>query len=67
VKETKYSSRLGTLEDIYKRSDDEMKGIQNRQKPVVEPKDRKPKESVNFRKVNLAVARKRRAKVKKAQ
>jgi hypothetical protein len=44
-----------------------MKGIQNRQKPVVEPKDRKPREVVDFRKMNRASMKKWPAKVKKAQ
>ncbi|MGA9363156.1 MAG: hypothetical protein WBW16_02190 [Bacteroidota bacterium] len=57
----------GTLENNCRRTDDEMKGIQNRQKPVVEPKDRKPREPVNFRKANQALAKKWRAKAKKAQ
>jgi hypothetical protein len=44
-----------------------MKGIQNRQKPVVKAKDRKPREVVNFRKTNRASVKKWPAKVKKAQ
>jgi hypothetical protein len=44
-----------------------MKGIQNRQKTVVKPRDRKPREAVNFRKVNLALARGLRAKAKRGQ
>jgi hypothetical protein len=44
-----------------------MKGIPNRQKIVIKPNDRRPKESVNFRKVNLEPAKKRRPKAKKVQ
>lgn len=44
-----------------------MKGIPNRQKTVVVPKDRKPKEAVNFRKLNQPLAKKWRAKARKAQ
>jgi hypothetical protein len=62
---TKCSLRPG--EDIHRKSDDQMKGIPNRQKTVVVPKDRKPKEAVNFRKVNQPLAKKWRAKVRKAQ
>jgi len=65
VMETRYSLRPG--EDIHTRGDDHMKGIPNRQKTVVVPKDRKPKEAVNFRKLNQPLAKKWRAKARKAQ
>jgi hypothetical protein len=44
-----------------------MKQIQNRQKPVVQPRDRKPAEVIDLRKMNRALKRKWPTKVRKSQ
>jgi len=44
-----------------------MKEIQNRQKPIVRAKDRKPRKVVNFRKMNRELLKNWIEKVKKIQ
>jgi hypothetical protein len=67
VGETEHPLLTGMDENPWGRTDEGMKGIQNRQKPLVKAKDRKPREVVNFRKMNRELLKNWIEKVKKIQ
>jgi hypothetical protein len=49
------------------RSGREMKQIQNRQKRLVQPRERKPRESVNFKKLNRLLKKRLTERVSRNQ